>query len=77
MGGSMALPFAECGLLISLNDPSSEPMDKIIQTAKDGRESDFRFPISVWLLRSRIIEVVRNVSTMIALRRPKYLEVID
>jgi 6-phosphogluconate dehydrogenase len=34
MGGGLALLFAEHGISVSLNDPSSEIMDKIIQQAK-------------------------------------------
>ncbi|KAF9635991.1 putative 6-phosphogluconate decarboxylating protein [Lasiodiplodia theobromae] len=35
MGGGMALLFAEHGVKVSLQDPSEEAMDKVIQKAKD------------------------------------------
>lgn len=45
MGGGMALLFAEKGVHVSLSDPSSEAMDKILESAKedglDGKLSKY------------------------------------
>jgi 6-phosphogluconate dehydrogenase len=37
MGGGVALLFAEHGVSVSLQDPSAETMDKLIQSAKDQK----------------------------------------
>lgn len=40
MGGGMALLFAENGFQVSLQDPSDENMDRILQEAKDNGIED-------------------------------------